>query len=87
MAFAVSVHAEPARYIKPDPYSPNEYRIFNRDGKQTGVIKQERWEPGKLNVNRDGKQTGTIKKDRWEPDTYQILDTSGEQMGTVKKDR
>jgi len=86
LAFAVLAHAEPDRYVKPDPYSPNESQIFNRDGKQAGFIKRDHWEPDKWNVDRDGKHTKTIKQDSWESDTYQILDRSGEQPGTIKQD-
>ncbi len=38
LAFAVSVHAEPDRYIKPDPLRPDSYQIFNNKGEQTGAL-------------------------------------------------
>ena len=87
LAFAVSVHAEPDRYIKPDPWEANTYQIYNRDGKQTGTIKRDHWEPDKWNVDRAGKHTKTIKQDPWESNTHQILNRSGEQIGTIKQDR
>jgi len=82
LAFAVSVHAEPAGYIKQDPWETDTYQIFNRAGKQTGFVKQDHWEHDKWNINRDGKHTKTLKQDPWESDTHQISNRSGEQIGT-----
>jgi len=91
LAFAVSVHAEPDKWlidgngkratiIKQDRWESDKYQILDSSGKQIGTIEQDRWEPDKWNIIRDGKHTGVIEKDRWEPDRWNV-----ENIDSVKK--